>query len=82
MQDGDYIIMEDQMADPGRAEWLRFLRNNPSTCPIDTKYTDFFGVNMMCAYDGIIRVTLQPQRFTEQHIYTSYFHAMSKEPEA
>jgi len=58
MQDGDYIVMEDLMGGRTRIEWVQFLRDHAKECPIDTKYTDFFGVNMMCAYDGIIRITL------------------------
>jgi len=48
---GDYLVIEDAI--PKQAAMARALRNRPYV--IDSRYTDFFGVNSTSAVNGILK---------------------------
>jgi cephalosporin hydroxylase len=51
LRPGDYLVIEDAI--PKQAEMNRLLRGR--ACVIDTRYTDFFGLNCTSAVNGILK---------------------------
>ena len=57
MVDGDYLYIEDCWNARKRRTWLRFLLEHEDALVVDALYTDFFGVNVLSAADGVVRVS-------------------------
>jgi cephalosporin hydroxylase len=51
LQPGDYLVIEDAI--PKQSAMARSLRERPYV--IDTRYTDFFGINCTSAINGILK---------------------------
>jgi len=61
MEDGEYFYMEDSWGDRKRDIWETTLLEHEASLVVDALYTDFFGVNVLSAKDGVVRVARRPR---------------------